>query len=103
VLEPGERWDLETDRIFLLGSLGAGEDPPAAVNGRLEPEPIELRAGEAYRLRFMHISPDDDKQVELLADEEPVTWQFIAKDGADLPPHQVRTRPADLRIHVGET
>lgn len=103
VLEPGQPWDPETDRIFLLGSLGTGEDPPAAVNGRLEPEALELRAGEVYRLRFMHISPDDDKQVELLADDEPVSWQFIAKDGADLPPHQVRTEPADLRIHVGET
>ena len=103
VLEPGERRDPANDRIFLLGSLGTGEDPPAAVNGRLEPEPIELSAGEAYRLRFMHISPDDDKRVELLAGGEPVSWQFIAKDGADLPPHQVRTQPADLRIHVGET
>jgi manganese oxidase len=103
VLEPGQPWDPEADRVFLLGSLGTGEDPPAAVNGRLEPEPIELRAGEAYRLRFMHISPDDDKQVELLSRDEPVTWRFIAKDGADLPPHQVRMQPADLRIHVGET
>jgi manganese oxidase len=103
VLEPGELWDQETDRIFLLGSLGTGEDPPAAVNGRLQPEPIELRAGEAYRLRFMHISPDDDKQVELLENDEPVTWEFMAKDGADLPSHQVRMQPADLPIHVGET
>jgi manganese oxidase len=103
VLEPGEPWDPETDRVFLLGSLGTGEDPPAAVNGQLEPEPLELRARETYRLRFMHISPDDDKQVELLSGDEPVTWRFIAKDGADLPPHQVRMQPADLRIHVGET
>jgi manganese oxidase len=103
VLEPGEPVDPETDRIFLLGSLGAGEDPPAAVNGQLQSEPIELRAGETYRLRFMHISPDDDKQVRLLSGEEPVSWQFIAKDGADLPPHQVRMLPADLQIHVGET
>jgi manganese oxidase len=103
VLEPGEPRDLEADRTFLLGSLGTGEDPPAAVNGRLHPEPIELRAGEEYRLRFMHISPDDDKQVELLAGDEPVSWQFIAKDGADLPPQQVRTQPASLLIHVGET
>jgi hypothetical protein len=51
----------------------------------------------------MHISPDDDKQVQLLSADQPVTWQFIAKDGADLPSHQVRTQPADLRISVGET
>jgi manganese oxidase len=103
VLDPGEPRDPDTDRVFLLGSLGTGEDPPAAVNGRLEPEPIDLRAGDSYRLRFMHISPDDDKQVQLLSGDEPVSWEFIAKDGADLPSHQVRTQPADLAISVGET
>jgi manganese oxidase len=103
VLEPGATRDPETDRVFLLGSLGAGEDPPAAVNGELDPGPITVRAGVVHRLRFMHISPDDDKRVTLLAGDEPVEWRLVAKDGADLPPAQVRTDAADLRIHVGET
>ncbi len=103
VMEPGEEWHRETDRFFILGSLGSGDDPPAAVNGEVEPEPIGLRAGETYRLRFMHISPDDDKHVSLLKNSELVEWQFIAKDGADLPPGQVRIQPAELDIHVGET
>jgi pimeloyl-ACP methyl ester carboxylesterase len=100
---PGEGWDRELDHAFLLGSLGAGEDSPAAVNGELEPGPITLRAGATHRLRFMHMSPDDDKRVFLLADGKPVEWQQVAKDGADLPATQVRTLPADLAIHVGET
>jgi FtsP/CotA-like multicopper oxidase with cupredoxin domain len=103
VLEPGQTWDPETDHIFLLGSLGRGIDPPAAVNGQREPIPIELRAGQTHRLRFMHISPDDDKRVRLLAGEELVTWRPVAKDGADLPDEQVRDVAAALRIHVGET
>jgi manganese oxidase len=103
VMEPGEGWNRDTDLAFLLGSLGVGEDAPAAVNGELAPGPIELRAGVAHRLRFMHMSPDDDKRVSLLEGGEPVEWQHIAKDGADLPPSQVRTLPAELRIHVGET
>lgn len=103
VLEPGERWDRETDRLFLLGSLGAGTDAPPAINGERDPAPLEFRAGTPYRLRFMHISPDDDKQVRLLADGEPVTWRHIAKDGADLPASQVADVAAELRIHVGET
>jgi manganese oxidase len=103
VLEPGDTRDPETDHLFLLGSLGTGEDPPAAVNGRLQPGPVELRVGETHRMRFMHISPDDNKRVEFLADGEPVSWEFIAKDGADLPPNQVRMQRADLPIHVGET
>ena len=103
VMEPDEKYDPEFDRYFILGSLGSGDDPPAAVNGKLEPDPLEFTAGETYRLRFMHISPDDDKKVALLKDGEPVAWQYIAKDGADLPPNQVRTIPAELDIHVGET
>jgi manganese oxidase len=103
VLEPGEEWNRETDRFFILGSLGSGDDPPAAVNGEIEPGPMELSAGESYRLRFMHISPDDDKRVYLLKGDEPAEWRFIAKDGADLPQNQVRIQPAELGIHVGET
>jgi FtsP/CotA-like multicopper oxidase with cupredoxin domain len=103
VLEPGETWDPQSERLFLLGSLGTGMDPPPAVNGRSAPDPIDLVAGDTYRLRFMHISPDDDKRVSLLAGAEPVTWRLVAKDGADLPPAQVRTVPAELRIFVGET
>jgi FtsP/CotA-like multicopper oxidase with cupredoxin domain len=103
VLEPGQRWDPESDRLFLLGSLGDGIDPPPAVNGQREPDPLELRSGATYRLRFMHISPDDDKRVRLLAGDEPVTWRHVAKDGADLPASRIRDVPAELRIHVGET
>ena len=91
------------ERLFLLGSLGTGEDAPPAVNGLRVPPPIELEAGTSYRLRFMHISPDDDKRVSLMMNGAPVTWQFVAKDGADLPAAQVRVLPADLRIRVGET
>ena len=103
VLEPGAEWDSVTDRIFLLGSLGAGMDAPPAINGRHEPDPLELEAGRAYRLRFMHISPDDDKRVRLLSAGEPARWRQIAKDGASLPDALVRDVPAEVRIHVGET
>lgn len=103
VLEPGRPWDPEHDRLFLLGSLGTGEDPPPAINGVRAPDELELRAGAVYRLRFMHISPDDHKRITLLARGQPVRWRWIAKDGADLPAAQARIVPADLTIHVGET
>ena len=103
VLEPGADLDAGSDRLFLLGSLGHGTDPPPAVNGQRDPDPIDLAAGRTIRLRFMHISPDDDKRVRLLAGDRPVTWRQIAKDGADLPDARVRETPAELRIHVGET
>jgi manganese oxidase len=94
VMEPGQRWDPESDRLFLLGSLGGGEDAPPAVNGSTSPGPMEFRAGRTYRLRFMHISPEDSKSVRLLEGERPVTWRQIAMDGADLPAAEVRPTPA---------
>jgi FtsP/CotA-like multicopper oxidase with cupredoxin domain len=103
VTRQGEPWDSATDRLFLLGSLGATLDPPPALNGTTTPEPLQLRAGTAYRLRFMHISPDDEKRVALLHGDTAVTWTRLAKDGADLPPSLVQPVPASLRIDVGET
>ena len=103
VTEPDRPRDPASDLYFLLGSLGDGDDPPPAINGRAQPEPVELRAGRAYRLRFMHISPDDEKHVSLLVDGQPVEWRWIAKDGADLPAAQRRDRPARQRMDVGET
>jgi manganese oxidase len=104
VLEPDEALDPETDRLFLLGALGAGEDPPPVVNGVLEPEAMEFRVGRPHRLRFMHISPDGNKMVRLLRGEEPVNWQVVARDGWNVPPHEVPTVPADFPfMDVGTT
>jgi FtsP/CotA-like multicopper oxidase with cupredoxin domain len=103
VTEQGAPSNADTDRLFLLGSLGAGDDPPAAVYGELAPGQMELRAGTEYRLRFMHISPNDNKVVRLLGAGGAESWRIVAKDGADLPETQARTIPAELRIGVGET
>jgi manganese oxidase len=62
VLEPGESWDRETDRVFMLGSRGARIDAPPAINGRRAPGPERFQPGRTYRLRFAHISPDEFKR-----------------------------------------
>lgn len=49
----------------------------------MRPEPIELGAGEAYRLGFMHTSPDDHKHVEPLAGEEPGERRRSSRCAAD--------------------
>jgi manganese oxidase len=104
VLDPDRPRDPDTDRLFLMGSLGAGEDAPPAVNGRTEPEPLAFRAGTTYRLRFMHISPDDNKTIRFLDGDTPVTWRLVAVDGAELAPDQAREQPADVRFFdVGVT
>ena len=101
VLEPGEEWDRDADRLFVLGSRGASIAAPPAVNGRVATEPERFTPGRTYRLRFIHISPDEFKQVRLLRDGEVVSWRPRAKDGADLPDAHV-TSLADFGIGVGE-
>ncbi len=104
VLEPGETFDPERDRLIVLGSEGTDiHAQMPVVNGVGEPQLPEFRAGETYRLRFIHISPDDAKRVRLLNGAEPERWRQVAKDGAELPPSLARTVPAEIRPGVGET
>jgi hypothetical protein len=44
-----------------------------------------------------------DLRVRLMFKGEPVSWRVIAKDGADLPPAQIVTSPADMFLTVGAT
>jgi manganese oxidase len=103
VLEPGETWDPERDRVYLLGARGAEIDAPPVVNGDENPPPERFETAETYRLRLLHISPDESKRVRLLRDGEPVRWRPVAKDGADLPPDLRQPAPAEISIDVGET
>ena len=74
------------------------------MNGRPEPNPIELHAGERYRLRMINITDDIvDLRVRLISDDKPVQWKIVAKDGADLPAAQLKFSQADMPITVGET
>jgi len=104
VLEPGQSFDSETDRIMLLSSGGLAYDASLLLNGSAHPEPIELRAGTKYRFRFINImAPNPPLAVSLLSGDAPVSWRATAKDGADLPSGQATTRPTQQVIAVGET
>ena len=109
VLEPGQVDDPETDRVLLLSDAGATPNPRlgpfarAMLNGRVEPEPMRLRAGTTYRFRIVNIRSDYAVSLGLLDSEgQPVEWRHVAKDGADLPPAQAALRPARLLSEVGE-
>jgi len=104
VLEPGQSFDPETDRIMLLSVGGPANDAPLLLNGGAQPEPIELRGGTKYRFRFINIMAANPPLVVLLVSgNAPLSWRAIAKDGADLPSAQATTRPARQVIAVGET
>lgn len=104
VLGPGEEWDAERDRLFLMGWGGPGTEAPPFLNGSTTPPPVRLRTGQSYRLRFINITPSNNQRVELLADSTtPTTWRLFAKDGAEVPPSQAVESSASLRLGAGET
>ena len=74
------------------------------INGSPEPYPVRLQAGTKYRLRFINITPNASSlRVRLTSKDAPVQWKVVAKDGADLPPAQLKSSAADMGITVGET
>jgi FtsP/CotA-like multicopper oxidase with cupredoxin domain len=103
VLDPGQPRDTLLDRVFLLSTAGPFATSPPSINGKAPADPIELRAGTTYRLRFVSIAPNDGKVIRLLSGDAPVRWRAVAKDGADLPPHQAVMRPAVILMGPGET
>jgi FtsP/CotA-like multicopper oxidase with cupredoxin domain len=102
VLEPGERWDPDRDRVFLFGDARgrAGN----VVNGSGAPAFRDLVAGTTYRLRFMNIAVvRPTMRVHLLRDGRPLTWRAIAKDGWTLDSAQATVRPSVGGLGSGET
>lgn len=99
VVDPSAPRDPETDRILLFSDNGPTvsflKPPPGTLlNGKSAPDTIDLRAGTRYRLRLINIQTDYMLALRLLDGDTPVEWRVIAKDGAELPAHQVRSVPA---------
>jgi FtsP/CotA-like multicopper oxidase with cupredoxin domain len=104
VLEPGERFDPDADRVFVIGgALDDGEYNSATINGQLHPAPQTFRAGTPYRLRFINISPDATVELALEENGAPSRWVSLARDGAALPPQLRVDRVATLRFSTGQT
>ena len=104
VLDPGQPWDQETDRVLIL-STGADPDMLPLMNGSRAPAPLALKAGVDYRLRLINITLfNAGAEFRLLRDGFPVLWRAVGKDGAALPARQRTMRLADRTpVSVGET
>jgi manganese oxidase len=105
VLDPAQRHDPETDRVFVISIGGPRGSDPILLNGTPAPRRARLRAGVTYRFRFINITPNNaGLRVHLReGNGGPVMWRALAKDGADLPASQAVMQPAELPISVGET
>ena len=104
VLEPGESFDPERDRVYVVGgAVQDGKYQNATLNGRHDLAPQATRVGAAYRMRFINISPDATVEIRLVQDGALQRWTAIANDGADLPPALRTNRPAVLRFGPGQT
>jgi FtsP/CotA-like multicopper oxidase with cupredoxin domain len=105
VLEPGEKYDPEHDRVFLVSR----SDPDSfldalLVNGLAKPGGMQLRVGEKYRFRFINITPSDDGvEYSLLDGAKPAMWQPLGKDGATLPEFYRKSTDAKQVFAAGET
>jgi manganese oxidase len=104
VLEPGQKYDPEHDRTIVFGE---GKYAPFGylllVNGHPQPDPVQLQAGVTYHLRLINITDDSsDLHVRLSTSNGTAQWKVVAKDGAALPPAQLRMSDADMGITVGE-
>lgn len=107
ILEPGERYDPETDHIAIIGLNGVvqeNEREPFALNGSATPAPIVMRGDGPNRLRLINITRHSVNLTVLMIDRfEQTTWKPLAKDGATLPAGQTAPRPARQLVAVGET
>jgi hypothetical protein len=106
VREPGAQVD-SAERTLLFSDDGPmisfiKPGPPVLLNGKAEPDTIEVPAGRATRLRLINIRSEIPIELALERDGAPVMWRILAKDGAALPEHQIRTQPAKLRSAPGE-
>lgn len=104
VLEPGESFDAEHDKLFVIGS----RDPDfrtnrITVNGMEQPGPMFLTRGTRYRLRVINMAPNLVANMQLGTAENAVKWRAVAKDGAKVPPRLAKTSDARLHIASGET
>jgi len=102
VLEPGQRFDPETDHVFVVGWDGPADPPDLVVNGASKPAPLVLKAGRDHRLRFVNIGMAARLWVTIMRDSTLQRWRPVARDGADLASGN-RVEPARLVIDVGQT
>jgi manganese oxidase len=104
VVTPDGRMDPARDHLVIFSDDAPDRPGPPVllVNGHREPRTVTLTPGEPNRVRLINITAMGIVVPRLVREGEPLVWTPVAKDGADLPPHQRASRPAVARIGAGE-
>jgi len=108
VVEPGQRFDPETDKTLFFGTAGRLENavfgplPAFVMNGKTQPDAMDLKAGTRYRFRLFNLAGDTPLLLSINAGDAPVEWRAVAKDGYPLPTSQATRGPAVLMFDPGE-
>ena len=104
VLEPGQSFDLEHDKLLVIGTRDTFFDARRiTINGIETPAPMALAQGTTYRLRLINMAPNLPANFRLGSQEHPATWRALAKDGANVPARLAGESNAVLHIASGET
>ena len=106
VLEPGRKFDPETDHVFTIGWGGRVPRPNfrLAINGRDSiAAPVTFTYRKTHRMRIVNIGAGGIFDFVLRRDTSVMTWRPVAKDGAELPASAQRLVPARRGVSVGET
>lgn len=73
------------------------------VNGRINPKPLRMTAGERNRIRLVSIHADMILYFRFGTDTTVARWTPLARDGADLPPALRAPKSALASMGPGET
>ena len=103
VLDRTERWDAARNPIFLLGGRELQDTLPPMLNGSTSPPPLQLVAGQAYRLRLINIMEVNGPVMQLVRGGAPVQWRAVARDAVPLPAALAVSGPAVVDTEVGMT
>ncbi|MFN2440829.1 MAG: hypothetical protein ABR503_16610, partial [Chitinophagaceae bacterium] len=118
VLDPGETYNPETDKIFLISQGGQGLYVPKILNNNADlfgknkfllngtdtPETLYLKKGHRYRLRIINIGAQNfGNYISIKQNDQLVSWALIAKDGISLRKDQRQVKPSSQWVAIGET
>jgi len=118
VLNPGETYKPETDKIFLISQGGQGLYMPKMhnnninlfgknkflLNGTGKPETLYLKKEQRYRFRIINIGAQNfGNYISIKQNDQLVAWTLIAKDGMSLRKDQRQVKPSSQWVAIGET